>query len=585
MSVAVMCGFRVFITTPQRHPLLATIGVLSSHMFTDAIEYWLIQTEADQITEVFVFLMASTFVLALALKYASEWRAFTAYTPTLLTSLGILGTFFGVVVGLLDFDPLKIDESIGSLLAGLQTAFISSLVGMGLSILYKIAILTPPFQESATATRVATVTIDSLYEQGEEQIKYLKVTAKALASTQADSVLKHLAVLSEGLYSLRGEVNQGNSERRQAEEEQSRVLNKIHSALSDDGESSLTGQMKLVRSDANDMGRQHSAHLESIQTLAQDLTESHHRWQSENKQLLESSFEQLHAIRRESKEQLDVGREQRDKMVTLLERSPTETLVAALEDVIRDFNAQLTEQFGQNFKELNVAVGRMVDWQENYRDQIGDLQNSFESSLHAVTQCEQSLAAIDKQAESIPAHMQKLADIVRVCQHQLNDLENHLKAFAEVKQQAVDSVPTLNGIVDNVVKKVGDTTTRMIQGCESGNQLLVSAMQSSANDLKDAGSQFKDSVHTTTHSLGNETNSMLAGLQDSMQEQFKLSNENMQKLITKEFQDLDDARKAQMLNITQQMGAALASISGQFTRDYQELVNAMKVVVAQSKVS
>jgi len=110
-------------------------------------------------------------------------------------------------------------------------------------------------------------------------------------------------------------------------------------------------------------------------------------------------------------------------------------------------------------------------------------------------------------------------------------------------------------------------------------------MQASATDLRDSGSRFKEHMATATNSLGNETQSMLEGLRRSMEEQFRLSNENVQQLITKEFQDLDEARKAQMQNITQQMGAALASISGQFTRDYQELVNAMRVVVAQGRQS
>jgi len=554
-------------------------------MFTNAITHWLKLTDPDQITEVFVFLMAATFLLALVLCYKRQWKPFTAYTPTLLTSLGILGTFFGVVVGLLDFNPQQIDESIEGLLAGLQTAFISSLVGMGLSILYKILVLTTPFQGSGESRKASDITIESLYEQGEQKLVFLKASAKALAAKDGNSVLKFLSSLSEDVYSLRAQLDQIHGERQQVDEENAKLLDRIHQALSDDGESSLTGQLKLVRSDANDVGKQQVAYLEKIHVVVNELIENHRQWQPEQKQLIESSFEQLHAVRREGKEQADFAREQRDKIVNLLERSPTETLIAALENVIRDFNAQLTEQFGQNFKELNVAVGRMVDWQENYRSQISELQKACESSLHAIAQCEQSLSRIDKQAESIPVHMEKLAGIVQTCRHQLDDLENHLSAFADVKQRAVDSVPALNDVVENVVKTVGDTTTRMIQGTESSNQMLVAAVQSSANDLRDSSGQFKDTMSTATHSLGNETQSMLEGLRRSMEEQFRLSNENVQQLISKEFQDLDEARKAQMLNITQQMGAALASISGQFTRDYQELVNAMKDVVARGKLS
>ncbi|MCV6022563.1 MotA/TolQ/ExbB proton channel family protein, partial [Escherichia coli] len=62
---------------------------------------------------------------------------FTASTTNILTSLGILGTFAGIVVGLMEFNPSDIDGSIESLLAGLKTAFLTSLVGMAASIVYK----------------------------------------------------------------------------------------------------------------------------------------------------------------------------------------------------------------------------------------------------------------------------------------------------------------------------------------------------------------------------------------------------------------------------------------------------------------
>lgn len=49
-------------------------------------------------------------------------------------------------------------------------------------------------------------------------------------------------------------------------------------------------------------------------------------------------------------------------------------LIGALELVIRDFNQNLQDQFGENFKELNNAVGRLLIWQENYKQSIEDTQ-------------------------------------------------------------------------------------------------------------------------------------------------------------------------------------------------------------------
>jgi len=36
----------------------------------------------------------------------------------------------------------------------------------------------------------------------------------------------------------------------------------------------------------------------------------------------------------------------------------SKALIEALQEVIRDFNAKINEQFGENFKQLNEAVGK-----------------------------------------------------------------------------------------------------------------------------------------------------------------------------------------------------------------------------------
>lgn len=52
-----------------------------------------------------------------------------------------------------------------------------------------------------------------------------------------------------------------------------------------------------------------------------------------------------------------------------LKQNRSETL-EALEIVVKEFNTNLTKQFGDNFKELNDSVKNMITWQENYKSLI-----------------------------------------------------------------------------------------------------------------------------------------------------------------------------------------------------------------------
>ena len=56
-----------------------------------------------------------------------------------IISVGVLGTFVGVFIGLQGFNPDDITNSINDILIGLKTAFFTSIVGMSVSTLLSIS--------------------------------------------------------------------------------------------------------------------------------------------------------------------------------------------------------------------------------------------------------------------------------------------------------------------------------------------------------------------------------------------------------------------------------------------------------------
>ncbi len=63
--------------------------------------------------------------------------------PDILTSLGILGTFIGLVVGLKDFEPSNYEAmtaSVSSLVDGIKVAFLTSIYGLSLSLVFSYAL-------------------------------------------------------------------------------------------------------------------------------------------------------------------------------------------------------------------------------------------------------------------------------------------------------------------------------------------------------------------------------------------------------------------------------------------------------------
>ena len=78
-------------------------------------------------------------------------------------------------------------------------------------------------------------------------------------------------------------------------------------------------------------------------------------------------------------------------------------MLSALELVVKDFNNNLTEQFGDNFKQLNESVKNMIIWQENYKSQIQHNEQSLNNILSELKQ-----VSVLKQNEE--KNIQKLID-------------------------------------------------------------------------------------------------------------------------------------------------------------------------------
>lgn len=91
--------------------------------------------------------------------------------PSLISTLGVLGTFIGITIGLYHFDTYNLDDSIPLLLSGLKTAFITSLAGMAGSIILN---------------RIVNKILDDMDAEESESEKNTKKIVDAIAAFQRE---------------------------------------------------------------------------------------------------------------------------------------------------------------------------------------------------------------------------------------------------------------------------------------------------------------------------------------------------------------------------------------------------------------
>lgn len=469
------------------------------------LEELLKATEAQTITNFVLWIIAGLFIISLIFLVFNQWKTFTSSTPALLTSIGILGTFTGVVIGLLDFRPNDIDASIEMLLDGLKTAFITSLAGMAAAIIYRLfGTLILPFHR---------------WRQDKNHIIDVEPRdiLNAITSQEKHLIGLHTAVTN-----------------------QEKHFEALKQAISGNEESSLAGQLKLLRSDVND---NHRSSTKSFDTFSTEL------WK-----VLQSFSE-------------------------MLSKSATEQIIKALKEVITDFNTNLTEQFGDNFKRLNLSVDGLINWQENNKQQMESMITLYAQGVSAISDVKESVVTISTETKSIPDTMVQLKEVLLTNQHQIQELSRHLGVFKEMRDKAVVAVPEMQKHVEDTVNEIAKSSKK----ASESHQLLIDNTDTVQKAFIEKIGTIQEQLEATVTQLVDkqiqEMHRSFQALEDEVKESVKLSDEALKKHI----QMIDDSLSEELTAVIKHMGKGLGSISKQFTEDYQELTREMKQVVAARK--
>lgn len=91
--------------------------------------------EFNTVTLVFCVFMGVLFAIDFATSFSARHHR---DCRSIIVTVGVLGTFVGVFIGLQGFNTADIGASVPLLLEGMKTAFLTSIVGMGLSVLLSI---------------------------------------------------------------------------------------------------------------------------------------------------------------------------------------------------------------------------------------------------------------------------------------------------------------------------------------------------------------------------------------------------------------------------------------------------------------
>ena len=131
------------------------------------------------------FIAAWLYVANTSNEELPKRRKWIDQLPSIISTLGVLGTFLGITRGLVSFNTATLDMSIPILLDGLKTAFFTSLLGMTGSLILN-RIVSAKFdkeQKSSDIEKAARMIIDAMNANQRELPRLFKDSNENLVST------------------------------------------------------------------------------------------------------------------------------------------------------------------------------------------------------------------------------------------------------------------------------------------------------------------------------------------------------------------------------------------------------------------
>ena len=401
------------------------------------------------------------------------------------------------------FNIENIEQSISGLLKGLKLAFLTSLVGIGSAVLLK-GVVAPLFQ---------------MFQKGRNPIEVERDQfMNALRGIETSGEMNLLAQLVK----LDTTVKNEGSATREVLSNIGTHLAGIHVSLTEEDGATFKQLHHLTATFSN-------KYDELIQLQTQQNRQIQERLNGIQEALTggdESTvFTQLQELTSTVSEK--VG-----EIAAKVGEVATGQLIEALREVIRDFNKNLTEQFGENFKQLNVAVGRTVEWQEQYRQQMDELAKEFRMAAESVEQSRialasvaQSLMTIEDQSESLVSIAEKLDPIL----HTLND---QLEAFSALRQKAHEAFPLIEARLNDLTIGFSDTVRTVIADSHASMETQRAALETQTDWLQRTTRETNQHVIELTTHFSDTVKTSIDVSQDSMTQQRETLANQLQQLQT-----------------------------------------------------
>lgn len=345
--------------------------------------------------------------------------------PNIVSALGVIGTFLGITLGLVDFNPSpdKIDASISTLLGGLKTAFYTSLAGMAGSLILRFFVTDKVFdkeEEGISSAEQASLNICKEIQRMSQQM---------IAAIQSSSA-SQIQMLSEIKNIKSSQVAFFNSVQSQLDKMSTKSIEAMNTnfetlVLLNRNQDSNIANIKTTIGEI-------SGSISEILDIDSSTASIHQEQLDETKKyskVLRSEVDEIETKMAETNKLLTA---KFDEFSELLQKSNTEALVNVMKKVTEEFQKQMNQLISklvqENFDQLNKSVERLNVWQQENKEMISQLTAQYKQMATEFESTSKHLTVVANDTKLLVSDGGKLSKLIE----QLNKVMIDDKKFIEI---------------------------------------------------------------------------------------------------------------------------------------------------------
>ena len=470
--------------------------------------------------------------------------------PALLVGLGILGTFVGLVWGLIPFSGIdfkqteEIRKAIEELLSGVSTAFVTSVWGMLVSLLFngveKLCI-GKVSREIAILQDVLDVpfTLKTEEEIAEKQKDELEQQTAALKSFSTDLANDIKSAMADGRQELIQELHSATKSFSSAITEQLEpTFNNLNTALEElqrqKEESSIDAIQQLVEEFQESLSGSATAQMETLAETVSKASESLITLPEQLGHIMVGVREQVNQthglLSKTSQSQAEQMKSMMDGMLRAFQEA-IDTHQAGLSATTDSVNEEM-KQIANEIRDLLKSAADRTDAQLAQR--MADIETTSAQSLQTlqttITDLQQVLTQTAAQTtEESSVMITRMRELLESSVNRTN--EQLAQRMVDMKNVSAQSIQMLQATIEELQESIASTASQVTNNSEAVTNRMNQLVDQSASHLEGVFQTGKISVGELLKQQADQIKAVNAHM-DASQEILEKSREMLKQMET-----------------------------------------------------